>query len=1012
LFTLNFQMKKSLILFYLFLLFLTALNPLVAQNASFKFYTPHDGLTQSQVQCIIQDSRGYIWLGTQNGVSYFDGVKFHNLTVRDGFPSPLMINIAEDTDGTMWFTTKNFLCHFDGKNITYDTVPIPNVRATDKNSFAIDKQGNKWLVNYTDYFLYFNKKGEKKWQCVSDELKELQKVSQIHYSKKEDRLTIMLSSNNSTEIQSLDLSNKKLKLLKPAVMAMVSGVNISAGSYDSRMLIYNDSIFAIQKDTLIFKCKGINGLNAATYLGDNTFLMYSFFGKNNSSKMFITQKNNALDSFDIDFGSVNIIFIDKDNNTWLGTEEGLVRFYPKGFYNFPKEKMTAVWNMVEDTEGGMWFGEYFSHKLKRYFKGNLVEKKIDYSIGRNIAKGDFSQQYFGASKDSQGHLYFSNAAGILKYDGTKYGLLGLANQKSPFISLISFMDTSRNIILAGTTTGINVYNLATSEVTYYNFEKDFIKGFILGINKDKNGFYWFINSGCIGIFDLDKGKIIKTFTKEKNSLPNSGSASLFCDTHGTMWAGSMLGLNRYDALKESFVPFAVDTIKSRVNAFTHYDKDNMVVSTKDGLYLIDLQAYYDEGKTVIHHYNQYNGYAGIGPNQNCLYTDSKGNVWVAASDIVTKIVPSELDFKVQPLSVFVTKINGERLTYFDYAHPKNLPKGINTLRINFEAVGMNRPFETEYAYRLVGHKKYGAWSEWQTEDIAIIENLRSGTYTFEVKVKPAGMMSEQDIKINRVIFVVSLPLYQEPYFSLLVLSASIISAGLVGFVFYRRRQKSIVLEKENTLNKHRQLELELLNDEMAHRVKNNLAMMQQLIILQATRTTDESVKKALNDGVDRIQAMSILHDYLVAKNGLEFIEMNGYIKTLCEKVQISYSDEAQNLVYDLQIENLLLSEIFGRHIGLVVSELLTNSLKHAFKNTPEPQVQVKLFSEGDNVILTYSDNGCGIPTSVDISKTKTLGLKLISIVVERFDGTFTMENRNGIYCQINFKQQNSKNGSV
>jgi two-component sensor histidine kinase/ligand-binding sensor domain-containing protein len=1003
-------MKKALILFCLLLFYLTELNLLVAQNASFKFYTPHDGLTQSQVQCIMQDSRGYIWLGTQNGVSFFDGVKFHNLNVREGFPTPMILNIAEDTDGTMWFTAKNFLCHFDGKNVTYDTIALPNVRASGWSRFCLDKRGNKWLLNETDFLLYSNKKGEKKWQCVSDEFKDLQKLNHIFYSKKEDRLTIMSFSNNSTKIHSLDLSNKKLKLLKTSTLT--SGVNINSGSDESRTLVCNDSIFAVQKDSLIFKCKGKKGLSAATYLGDNTFLMYSFFGDNTSSKMFIKQKNNALDSFNINFGSINIIFLDKDNNTWLGTEEGLVRFYPKGFYNFPKEKMTSVWNMVEDTEGGMWFGEFFSRKLKRYFNGSLIEKKIDYSIGRGIPKGEFHQHYFGASKDKQGHLYFSNGVGILKYDGSKYGLLGLDNQKSPFISLNSFIDTSRNIILAGTNTGINVYNLATNEVKYCNFEKDLKGNFILDIKKDKNGLYWVINSLGVGIFDLDKGKIIKTFTKEQNNLPNGGSASLFCDTHGTMWAGSMLGLNRYDASKDCFVPFATDTISIGVQAFTHYDKDNMVVATINGLYFVDLTAYYNEGKTVIHYYNQYNGYVGIEPTQNCLYTDSKGNVWVSASDIVTKIVPSELDFKVQPLTVYVTKINGERLTYYDYSHPKNLPKGINTLRINFEAVGMNRPFETEYAYRIVGNKKYGAWSKWQTEDIAVIENLRSGTYTFEVKVKPAGMMNEHDIKINSVVFVVNLPLYQEPYFSLLLLGLGLISAGLGSFFYYRRRQKSIAVEKENRANKHRQLELELLNGEMAHRVKNNLAMMQQLMILQATRTTDDNAKKALNDGVDRIQAMSILHDYLVAKNGLEFIEMKGYIQTLCEKVQISYSDEAQNLVYDLQIESLLLSEMFGRHIGLVVSELVTNSLKHAFKNTPEPRVQIKLFAEDEDVILTYSDNGCGIPATVDISQTKSLGLKLISIVAERFDGTFIMENRDGIYCQINFKKQHSKNGSV
>jgi ligand-binding sensor domain-containing protein len=272
-------MKKPLKIFHLLLFYLTALNPLVAQNASYKFYTPHDGLTQSQVQCIMQDSRGYIWLGTQNGVSFFDGVKFHNLTVRDGFPLPVTINIAEDTDGTMWFTTKNFLCHFDGKNVTYDTVLIPNARMYALNHFCIDNKGNKWLLNETDGLLYFNKKSEKKWQCISDEIKELRMVSQIYYSQKEDRLTLASNRVDSTLIYSFDINNKKLKLLKK--IHKTSTMSIGHGVNNSRILTYNDSIFAMHDDTLTFKYKSKKNLQAAADAGGNTFIGINQFNNEN-----------------------------------------------------------------------------------------------------------------------------------------------------------------------------------------------------------------------------------------------------------------------------------------------------------------------------------------------------------------------------------------------------------------------------------------------------------------------------------------------------------------------------------------------------------------------------------------------------------------------------------------------------------------------------------------------------------------------------------------------------------
>ena len=256
-----------------------------------------------------------------------------------------------------------------------------------------------------------------------------------------------------------------------------------------------------------------------------------------------------------------------------------------------------------------------------------------------------------------------------------------------------------------------------------------------------------------------------------------------------------------------------------------------------------------------------------------------------------------------------------------------------------------------------------------------------------------------------VCFQIDIPFYKQPYFPFLA-AFLLIGFGLGAWWLYHRQQ-----QRENAANKQHQevieqhTRLELLNAEMSHRVRNNLNIMQQIMTMQARRATNEEAKKVLKEGVDRIQAMSILHNHLIAYNESEFLLMKEYIEELCDKVKASYSDDTKNLVFKIDTENLSLDEIFGRHIGLIVSELLTNSIKYAFTNQPEPQVTIHLFEKDGAVCLIYQDNGQGIPDNFDLSETTSLGMKLIHGISERFGGKIMFRNHEGLYCQIKFEKR-------
>ena len=131
------------------------------QTTPFKLYTIHDGLPQSQILTLFQDSRGYIWAGTYNGLACFNGVSFHTLTPKDSLPYSLINCIQEDTKGNIWFTASRWLCKYDGQRITYDSF---NIR-TPRGNFLIDKFDNFWTIS-ADSVPYISHDG-KTWQPYS-----------------------------------------------------------------------------------------------------------------------------------------------------------------------------------------------------------------------------------------------------------------------------------------------------------------------------------------------------------------------------------------------------------------------------------------------------------------------------------------------------------------------------------------------------------------------------------------------------------------------------------------------------------------------------------------------------------------------------------------------------------------------------------------------------------------------------------------------------------------------------
>ncbi|MBO3458562.1 CBS domain-containing protein [Aetokthonos hydrillicola Thurmond2011] len=200
-------------------------------------------------------------------------------------------------------------------------------------------------------------------------------------------------------------------------------------------------------------------------------------------------------------------------------------------------------------------------------------------------------------------------------------------------------------------------------------------------------------------------------------------------------------------------------------------------------------------------------------------------------------------------------------------------------------------------------------------------------------------------------------------------------------------------------------EKDVLLKEIHHRVKNNLQIISSLLRLQAGYLKDEQVVGIFQDSQNRIRAMAMIHENLYQSDDLARIDFSDYIRNLTNNLIRSYSANP-NINFKLNFDKISLRIDTAIPCGLIINELISNSLKHAFpNNTPgEISIDFSMIQPG-RYLLNVSDNGVGITENIEFYKNRSLGLQLVWRLVEQIEGNIEFNNKNGTYYKINFIEQ-------
>ena len=198
-------------------------------------------------------------------------------------------------------------------------------------------------------------------------------------------------------------------------------------------------------------------------------------------------------------------------------------------------------------------------------------------------------------------------------------------------------------------------------------------------------------------------------------------------------------------------------------------------------------------------------------------------------------------------------------------------------------------------------------------------------------------------------------------------------------------------------------EKEVLLQEIHHRVKNNLQVISSLLDLQSQRIKDKATLEMFQESQNRIKLMALVHETLYEYKDCARINLSAYLKSLTNYLFRAYKVEKNHVTPELDFDEIYLNLDKAVPCGLIISELVSNSLKYAFPNQGKGIIRISVkCDEGGYIQLIVRDNGIGFPINWSFNNTNTLGLQLVNVLINQIEGTFELNNSQGVQFAISF----------
>lgn len=953
------------------LFILYSLEIAYSQEPSYRALTTQNGLAQNQVVAFLQDSKGFVWLGTKAGLSRFDGLKFRNFYEEDGLPDSFISTITECPEGNIYVLTRKGFAVYQGDEFTpyYHRDGVDFYKWRKSEVITTHIYDNKIFTHSSSDNLIFD---DGKYYLADSIFPDISEYEILSSWFSEDRKKIIFS----------DRKNENLyKYSKEQIYTLRSNAEIR-GHFcplpgNGVLVQFTDSIIAFNSNLHI---------DSVFYFDWETygFIFYvdedgNLFSRNNRNQLYVKYKSGEIDFFQFNIPLITNVEKDKEGNLWILGERGALILQSEAFLNYTRLQGAPdyTWAIVEEPGKGVWLATYGEGLF--FFNGKEFKKIRVENLPSGGLKDAF---YMGAIRDSQNRIWFPHSYGLVM---VKNGKAVFQDQLPQEFTLYAYEEPYSGDLYFAQMNQLTILR-PKGNIDKYNVYPGNKKGIIVSITSDRSGNIWIGNAYGISIWDGTE------FNKlSDNGIDfNKGAVTLKTDHKHNIWIGNKSGLYFYD--------YSGAIQKIEFNWEGHYvtdlqlvDSTGLFIGLIGGMAYLDLVEFYEKKTIQIDYYNHLNGFLGMEVLQNGSFATDDGKVWIAASDRVILFDPQKrkiLNGRFPEL--ILTNISGLTLNMewesidFDVAKNTNIlkvPHNKNHIRFDFIGVTMLHPEIIEYKYRLVGLEEN--WSTPITERYVSFAYLPPGEYIFELNVRNHhGNWSEDPVSFS---FIINKPWWKTWQARIIFLVLGLTSVIILAY-WITNRLKREKLKKLNAQKQVAELRLEALK-----------AQVDPHFIFNVLSSVGSSIYKGeKNEAYKNLTRFSKLIRQAFETNEKPYNSIKSeinFVNTYLELQQQRFKNAFDFEIYiGKEIEETVLIP------RMLIQTLVENAIKHGVAPSKEPRkILVSIKRENNHFNLLVEDNGVGRRNSAGNNNGSTG--RGLNIARELFD-IFNSYNKEKIQFNI------------
>ncbi|WP_337873256.1 two-component regulator propeller domain-containing protein [Ignavibacterium sp.] len=1024
---------KFYLLVLLFSFSVSAQN--IAVDPNLKSFSVSDGLSSDNVNWIIQDTQGFIWFATEDGLSRFDGYSFKVYQNKRGnknsLSSNFIWNISLDRNGNLWIATDaGGLNKFDPvtekfERFIHDSKSHTSISSGPVTYTLEDNEGKIWVGTWGG--------GLSVYDPIENSFTNF-----IH------------NSNDSTSLS----DNRILCIYEDDKKNIWIGTdNGGLNKFDRSSNTFKSNFFSFNtpfKNSISYISKGSDN---NLLLGTTEGWIIEFNPETNDGRVFPALTKTNKDVQNIIWNIVK----DPEGFYWIATsQEGIYKFYPQQDEEFSDrkrfEKLSGVFEKTAkcvyiDKDDNLWIGSIgggikkISRKKKSFFVLNstTTQGKIKDNFTFSVCEDNYYDLWIGTMTD--GVYRYNLKTGKIKNYPPNSAPGGLSGEMMRYI----FVDRAGDLWIAPLFGKLNKYNYIKDR--FEQIDLDFNKdnpdaNLIRVVYEDNEGIFWIGLSGNGGLLKYDKEK--KTFTRYKyakltnhsinltdilsikednignlligtygfgmfifnkstesfshyrfeennlSSLPDNTIPEIFIDSEQNIWLATYSGLSKYNPDLNNFSTYTKDDglPSNSIFAILEDHNSNLWLSTSNGI------SKFDKKNKVFYNFDFSQGVqqGDFLAAARCKLKD--GRMFFGGNNGLTYFHPDSVNIlSSAPVPVFTAfKVFNNEVALqrsIIYTDTITVDYFDNMFSFEFSSLEFDAPQKIKYAYMLEGLDK--EWIQLGNKRTATFTHLSPGEYT--LKVKSSDIFGTWNEKFKKITLIVTPPFWMTWWFRGII----ILMFLSTGPIIYYKRVKQLKKEKQLQVDFSRQLihsqeeERKRIASELHDSIGQDLLVIKNLALLNKKKDDQfDEISKIAGDAIDDVRRISYnLHPHQIDRLGLTkaITSMFNNIK------QIS------KINFEINIDNVdgLFNKEKEINIFRIIQECANNIVKHS--EAAEAKVKIKL--SDNKLLLKISDNGKGFNIEVVKSESFGFGLRNLENRVSLLNGEMNIEStKNGTEVNI------------